>query len=474
MLTSSANRDSRSSLLSFWPRVREFAVPASMIETATARREAGDWAGACAAAGVDVDLHLRSVARDHGRDLATRIRADLRHLAPDLLRWHLPRIAPHGLLRPGLTIALARYHHRGTATGPRCIWSSGPRPPGRTRASGSASPCGTARTPNPPPAATPTRIRAGVSASTCTATSGTHAGPVNWATGQGRSRRTTGTDRRPFRTFPDGAGRPPPRRRPMGGRGGDPAPRRGAGAGGNGRRTDGETATAAPAPGSRREPDAPDRGGDGGPGDVPGTRPAGRGHLGAARPRSAPYRGDRARSAASAGRAGPRTGSGAARSGPGPAPHGRGGGTGAPGGVPGSAAPDRPGRRRSRALRPRRRRDPPRRAAGRAGRYSAALPPGHRRGAPAAGLPHRCTGTPRPRRHRRGPGRRGGAPRPGGGPARRSAAGRTGGRRPTADHLRTVPRRPHRPRPPPPPYRSAPSGRSRPRRPRRPRRAQPR
>ncbi|MGW4361098.1 hypothetical protein ACWEKU_20345 [Streptomyces californicus] len=113
MLTSSANRDSRSSLLSFWPRVREFAVPASMIETATARREAGDWAGACAAAGVDVDLHLRSVARDHGRDLATRIRADLRHLAPDLLRWHLPRIAPHGLLRPGLTIALARYHPPG-------------------------------------------------------------------------------------------------------------------------------------------------------------------------------------------------------------------------------------------------------------------------------------------------------------------------------------------------------------------------
>ncbi|MEU6630760.1 hypothetical protein ABZ905_21110 [Streptomyces parvus] len=112
MLTSTANRDSRPSTLrfpSFWPRVREFAVPASMIETATARREAGDWAGACAAAGVDVDLQLRSVARSHGRALAARIRADLRHLAPDLLRWHMPRIAPHGLLRPGLTIDLARY-----------------------------------------------------------------------------------------------------------------------------------------------------------------------------------------------------------------------------------------------------------------------------------------------------------------------------------------------------------------------------
>ncbi|MFJ3298521.1 hypothetical protein [Streptomyces bacillaris] len=115
MLTSVAQRDSRPSLLSspsspsFWPRVREFAVPASMIETATARRLAGDWAGACAAAGVDVDLRLRSVFRTHGRESADRIRADLRRLAPDLLRWHLPRIAPNGLLRPGLTIALARY-----------------------------------------------------------------------------------------------------------------------------------------------------------------------------------------------------------------------------------------------------------------------------------------------------------------------------------------------------------------------------
>lgn len=95
--------------LSFWRRVREYAVPPSMIETATARRRVGDWAGACAAAGIDVDLRLRALARTHGRELAARVRADLRHLAPDLLRWHMPRIAPDGLLRPGLTIALARY-----------------------------------------------------------------------------------------------------------------------------------------------------------------------------------------------------------------------------------------------------------------------------------------------------------------------------------------------------------------------------
>ncbi|MFF4782788.1 hypothetical protein ACFY3E_16020 [Streptomyces griseorubiginosus] len=107
MLPWTANEDS--SRTSFWPRVREFAVPASMIETATARRLAGDWAGACAAAGFDVDLTLRAVARDHGRDLMSRLRADLRALAPDLLRWHMPRIAPDGLLRPGLTLTLARY-----------------------------------------------------------------------------------------------------------------------------------------------------------------------------------------------------------------------------------------------------------------------------------------------------------------------------------------------------------------------------
>src|ERR1043165_486393 len=94
--------------LLFWSRVREFAVPPPMIESATARRTAGDLAGACAAARVDVDLDLRAVAHAHGRPVAAQIRADLRHLAPDLLRWHFPRIGPGGALRPGLTVALAR------------------------------------------------------------------------------------------------------------------------------------------------------------------------------------------------------------------------------------------------------------------------------------------------------------------------------------------------------------------------------
>ncbi|MGW3076091.1 hypothetical protein [Kitasatospora sp. NPDC001132] len=100
------------SRLSFWRRVREYAVPPSMIEIATARRLVGDWAGACAAANVEVDFRLRDVTRVHGRELADRLRADLRCLAPELLRWHLPRSAPDGLLRPGLTVPLTRYPGR--------------------------------------------------------------------------------------------------------------------------------------------------------------------------------------------------------------------------------------------------------------------------------------------------------------------------------------------------------------------------
>jgi hypothetical protein len=116
----SFNADGEARLLS-WRHVREFAVPASMIETATARRHAGDWAGACAAAQVDVDLDLRVIASQRGREFAALVRADLRRLAPDLLRWHLPRTVSDGLLRPGLTISLTRYagaspsRHTGTS-----------------------------------------------------------------------------------------------------------------------------------------------------------------------------------------------------------------------------------------------------------------------------------------------------------------------------------------------------------------------
>jgi hypothetical protein len=159
MLTHVANGDSR---LSFWSRVRRYAVPPSMIETATARREVGDWAGACAAAGIDIDLQPRTVALRHGQDVAARLRADLRHLAPDLLRWHLPRIAPDGLLRPGLTITLARYGAEGRA-GPYPVhlvvrtppaWADAGQRIGLALWDGSAGPHsapGTCRHPHPRP-----------------------------------------------------------------------------------------------------------------------------------------------------------------------------------------------------------------------------------------------------------------------------------------------------------------------------------
>ena len=139
-----ANRDYR---LLLWQRVREFAVPPSMIESATARRTAGDWAGACAAAHVDVDLDLRSIGRTHGHEFVHRLRADLRHLAPDLLRWHMPRVAPDGLLRSGLTTSLVRYEiaggrlHLVARTAP--AWAIGaadhPRAVGRVPARGRIS-----------------------------------------------------------------------------------------------------------------------------------------------------------------------------------------------------------------------------------------------------------------------------------------------------------------------------------------------
>ncbi|WP_030556426.1 hypothetical protein [Streptomyces exfoliatus] len=126
MLTPPANGDTR---LSLWLRVREFAVPPSMIETAGLRRSVGDWSGACAAAGVDVDLDLRSAARTYGRERAALVRADLRRLAPDLLRWHMPRIAPDGVLRPGLTVPLARYGPRGQDDSDTAPPGDAPSPP---------------------------------------------------------------------------------------------------------------------------------------------------------------------------------------------------------------------------------------------------------------------------------------------------------------------------------------------------------
>ncbi|MFC5751534.1 ankyrin repeat domain-containing protein [Actinomadura rugatobispora] len=93
-----------------WRRIRRHAVPRWMIERATERRLAGDWRGACAAAGVDVALDVADVARRHSPLLAAALAEDLPHLVPDLLRWHLPR-ALHGrtTLATHRAVVLADY-----------------------------------------------------------------------------------------------------------------------------------------------------------------------------------------------------------------------------------------------------------------------------------------------------------------------------------------------------------------------------
>ncbi|MDL4774364.1 MULTISPECIES: ankyrin repeat domain-containing protein [Thermomonosporaceae] len=100
--------------LSDWERIRRYAVPRRMIELATARRAAGDWRGACTAANIDVAFDVHAVAREHGAQVAERLSTDLLHLAPDLLRWHLPRaLNGRTTLGPGLALVLADYDEPG-------------------------------------------------------------------------------------------------------------------------------------------------------------------------------------------------------------------------------------------------------------------------------------------------------------------------------------------------------------------------
>ncbi|MFC8390756.1 ankyrin repeat domain-containing protein [Streptomyces sp. NPDC057238] len=103
-----------------WRRVRRYAVPRRMIERATERRTAGDWRGACAAAGVDVDIDLPEVAEHCGDDVAAALEDDLRHLVPDLVRWHLPRVlGGWTTLDTDRTVVLARYRPVRAGEGPR-------------------------------------------------------------------------------------------------------------------------------------------------------------------------------------------------------------------------------------------------------------------------------------------------------------------------------------------------------------------
>ncbi|MFE9466786.1 ankyrin repeat domain-containing protein [Streptomyces virginiae] len=93
-----------------WQRIRRYAVPGWMIEQATAHRLAGDWRAACAAAAVDVVFELPELEARYGAGVAEAVAEDLRHLAPDLLRWHLPRLlGGRTTIAPDLRIVLASY-----------------------------------------------------------------------------------------------------------------------------------------------------------------------------------------------------------------------------------------------------------------------------------------------------------------------------------------------------------------------------
>ncbi|MCB5182214.1 ankyrin repeat domain-containing protein [Streptomyces antimicrobicus] len=93
-----------------WQRIRRYAVPRWMIEQATAHRLAGDWRAACAAAAVDPLLDLDDLRARHGDATAEAVTDDLRHLAPDLMRWHLPRrLGGRTTLATDRRILLARY-----------------------------------------------------------------------------------------------------------------------------------------------------------------------------------------------------------------------------------------------------------------------------------------------------------------------------------------------------------------------------
>ncbi|GHJ48745.1 hypothetical protein Cs7R123_60870 [Catellatospora sp. TT07R-123] len=91
-----------------WRRVRRYAVPAQMVARATARRLAGDWRGACAAANVDVRFDEAELVGTYGAEAAARLAGELAGFAPDLLRWHLPRaLGGRASLSTGDVFALA-------------------------------------------------------------------------------------------------------------------------------------------------------------------------------------------------------------------------------------------------------------------------------------------------------------------------------------------------------------------------------
>ncbi|MEV4141332.1 hypothetical protein AB0J72_55355 [Dactylosporangium sp. NPDC049742] len=111
-----------------WLRHRRFGVPPAVIEAATERRLTGDWRRACTAAYVTPDIDLRAVEREHGREVAAAVEDDLRHLAPDLLRWHEPLHGHHPWPAASRPVPMTRL-----AGGLGILLVQGPRSGGRRR-----------------------------------------------------------------------------------------------------------------------------------------------------------------------------------------------------------------------------------------------------------------------------------------------------------------------------------------------------
>lgn len=103
---------------SSWRRTRQYAVPRWMIEQATALRLARNWQGALAAANIDLTQDLAGIAKRYGSAVVVAVATDLTNLAPDLLRWHLPRyLRGRTTIRPNQRVILAGYGDR-PADGP--------------------------------------------------------------------------------------------------------------------------------------------------------------------------------------------------------------------------------------------------------------------------------------------------------------------------------------------------------------------
>ncbi|WP_433082334.1 hypothetical protein ACQP1P_01455 [Dactylosporangium sp. CA-052675] len=88
------------------PSAHPSSAPPGMIELATEHRFAGDWPGAFEAAYVTVAPTVDDLHRHYGSRFAKTVEAELRHMIPDLLRWHLPRHPDTGVLVPDMCYPL--------------------------------------------------------------------------------------------------------------------------------------------------------------------------------------------------------------------------------------------------------------------------------------------------------------------------------------------------------------------------------